>query len=304
MRNNAVIGLLIFVLVISGCSQPIRVMTTYKNSTADLDKFKRTNYECETTAAAMAQISNNSSGKAITGNVLANIDPVLYVLALPFILVDYGGPTYFEIERNRCLSANGYDPLIQFVGSKDKTFTDFGKSIEVCNAKLNDTKLIDKLLNDHNLVNSLLDDDPKIDISIRENVDNFVYCLAQNGWLIIMQPPWFIDGQKISKPPRFIPRGEWKYVSDNPESVAYRNVTWEHKISENIYRTKIIFTKKDEMNPNISISYIDVNCADGTLRESKRRGVEKEPWKPVLPDTVGFFLKDKVCAGVPALTQR
>ncbi len=290
--------------VISGCSQPIRVMTTYKNSAADLDKFKRTSYECESTAAVMAQIRSNSSGKAITGNVLANIDPVLYVLALPFLLVDYGGPSDFEIERARCLSSNGYDPLIQFVGSKDKTFTDFGKSIEACNTQLNDSKLLDRLLIDHNLVNSLLDDDPKVEVSLRENVDKFVWCLAQNGWLIIMQLPWFIDGQRVSKPPRFIPRGEWKYVSDNPESVTYHNVSWLHEISENIYRTKVIFTKKDEMNPNISISYIDINCADSTLRESKKRSVEKEPWKPVLPNTMGFFLKDKVCAGGSTLTQR
>lgn len=304
MKNNALKGFIVFLLIISGCSQPIRVMTTYKNSTVDLEKFKRISYECETTAAARAQISNNSSGKAITGNVLASIDPVLYVLALPFLLVDYGGPTDFEIERTRCLSANGYDPLIQFVGSKEKTFADFGTAIEVCNSRLHDSKLLDRLLSDHNLVNGLLDDDPKIDITLRENVDNFVWCLAQNGWLIIMQPPWYIDGQKVSKPPRFIPCGEWKYVSDNSESIAYRNVSWEHKISENIYRTKVIFIKKDEMNPNISISYIDVNCTDSTLRESKRRSLEKEPWKPVMPNTVGFYLKDKACAGVSTLTNR
>ncbi len=118
-----------------------------------------------------------------------------------------------------------------------------------------------------------------------------------------MQQPWFIDGQKVSKPPRFIPRGEWKYVSDNPEIIAYHNISWTHKISESIFRTKVIFTKKDEMNPNISISYIDINCADSTLRESKKRNVEKEPWKPVHPNTIGLYLKEKVCAGGATLTQ-
>jgi len=162
MKNIVLIQLILVALLISGCSQPIRVVTTYKNSTVDLDKFKRINYDCETTAAAMAQISNNSSGKAITGNVLANIDPVLYVLALPFLLVDYGGPSDFEIERTRCLSSYGYDPLIQFVASEDKTVADFGKSVEACNPKLNDNKLLDRLLTDHNLVNGLLDDDPKL----------------------------------------------------------------------------------------------------------------------------------------------
>jgi hypothetical protein len=140
---KAIIMQLILVsLVISGCSQPIRVMTSYKNSAVDMDKFKRTNYECENTAAVMTQIRSNSSGKAITGNVLANVDPVLYVLALPFLLVDYGEPPDFEIEKARCLSSKGYEPLIQFVGSKEKTFADFGKAIETCNPRLNDNKLL------------------------------------------------------------------------------------------------------------------------------------------------------------------
>jgi len=303
MRNNALMGFFILSLIFSGCSQSVKVITTYKNSTTDFDKFKRTSYQCESNAAVMARIRSESSGKATTGNVLASIDPVLYVLALPFLLIDSGGPSDFEIERTRCLSSNGYDPLIQFVGSNDKTFVDFRKAIESCNSHLSDSELLNRLLIDHNLVNSLLDDDPRVDVQLRESVDRYVGCLAQNGWLIIMQPPWFIDGQKLSKPPKFIPRGEWKYVSENPENVYFINVKWQHKIDENIVRTKLITTQKDDMNPNTSISYIDVNCADSTLRESKRRNVEKEPWKIIQPNTVGFNLRNKVCVGGTALAQ-
>jgi len=304
MKFITIIQLITIAALFSGCSQPIQVMTTYKNSASDFDKFKRISYECENTAAVMAQIRSNSSGKAITGDVLARIDPVLYVLALPFLLVDYGGPSDFEVERVRCLSSNGYDPLIQFVGSKDKTFSDFEKSVEACNSRLNDSKLLDRLLSDHNLVNNLLDDDPKVDVSLRENVDKFVWCLAQNGWLIVMQPPWFVDGQKVSKPPRFIPRGDWKYVADNLDDVYFINVKWQHKIDENIMRTKLMATKKDEMNPTTSGFYVDISCSDNNYRESKHRNVEKEPWKAILPNTVVFHMKNKICGSGATLTQR
>lgn len=297
MKIVTMLQLIIITVMLAGCSQPIRVMTSYKNSAVDMDKFKRASYECESTAAVMTQIRNNSSGKAITGNVLANIDPVLYVLALPFLLVDYGETPDFEIEKARCLSSKGYEPLIQFVGSKEKTFTDFKKAIETCNHRLNDNKLLDRLLSDDNLVNRLLNDDPMIDVPLRESVDDFVWCVAQNGWLIIMQPQpqWFVDGQKISKPPRFIPRGDWKYVADNADDVFFINVQWQHKIDENIIRTKLMITKKNEMNPSTSGFYVDVNCPNNTFRESKIRNVENEPWKLIQPNMVAFHLKNKVC---------
>jgi len=151
-----------------------------------------------------------------------------------------------------------------------------------------------------------LDDDPKIDVPLRESVDNFVWCLAQNGWLIIMQPQphWFFDGQNVSKPPRFIPRGDWKLIANNQDYVFFINVKWQHKIDENIIRTKLMVTKKDEMNPTTSGFYDDINCRDNTYRESKHRKVENEPWKVILPNTTIFHIKNYVCGSGAALIQR
>src|SRR6266498_5977488 len=243
MKMITLMQLFLIAALFSGCSKTIREMTAYNNSATDLDKFKRTCYECENKAPVLARVGRDSTGKALTGNVPANIDPVLNVLALPFLLVDHGGPSDLEIERAKCLSSNGYDPLMQFVGSKDKTSEDFAKSVEACSPLLNDNKLPDRHLSDHHLLNKLLNDDPKLDVTLRDSVDNFVWCLWQNGWMIITQPPWFIDRQKVAKPPRYFPLSEWVYLAENSELSYYYNAKWQYRNNVSLVRTKLFVTQ-------------------------------------------------------------
>ncbi len=277
-------------------------MTAYCYSTANLDKFLRTNQECENKATDKAQARNASVGKTLA-NVPVSTYPVLNVLTLPFLLVDHAGPSDLEIERANCLSANGYDPLVQFVGSKEKTSDDFVKSVEACNPRLDDNKLPDRFLNDHHIVKNLLNDDSKLDVTLRESVDNFVWCLWQNGWMIITQPPWFIDRQKVAKPPRYLPLSEWVYLAENSENSYYYNAKWQYRNNVSIVRTKLLVAKKYEKTPTEAIYNMDIQCSENAFRLTKLKNVERAPWKHIYQDTVAFQLKNKVCGKETELTQ-
>lgn len=262
------------ILLVAGCTQNVTVFTMYANSTKYPDMLRADTLGCESVAGRRGSYS----GRNISSEAIAGVDPLLWVLSLPFTTVDYGDDDFQE-EKWECLSSRGWEPLYQFVGLPGGGGRDGLKSaLTHCLPQLKGKDLLERLAGDEKFVKGLINDDPSIDIEAKEDVDKLAGCLNGKGWTMLTQPPWYFDGQKVTEIEPRIPKGNWELISSSKETELYYDsklATWPRP---DVVRVKLLQIQKDGSRHQFSIRLFEINCDSRKYRESQTRRIEDSLW--------------------------
>lgn len=262
------------IFLVAGCGQRVTAFTIYANSSKYPDKLRADVSSCE----AAAGRGGRSTGRNITSEAVAGVDPALWVLSLPFTAIDYGDDDFGK-DKWECLASQGWEPLYQFVGvSAAGGDEGFRKAVERCGPELKNFNLLERLTRDEKFVNGLISDDPNVDVEDKEDVDRFASCLKDKGWSMVTRPPWYFDGQKVTEIEPRIPKGNWELLFSLKEAELYYDsklATW---LRPDVIRVKLLRIQKDGSRHQFSTRLFEADCASRKYRESLTRRIEAGAW--------------------------
>ena len=288
MTTKYFVMMLILLSQLCACSYRVTgVMTSYINDHKPIEMFKQDDYDC----TIMAKTLDAAQRASINSNQPPETLIILDIWNLAFNKM----PNAIDFERFKCLQARGWIPRIQFVNTNySKSSDDFFSEFNYCKAKLSDDVLLNSVVNNMDYLEKFLEDDESIEIEKREKMDNFAACLMQNGWILITQEPWYVNGQQLDYKIPFIPKGRWQPISEDEKMIHCYDP---NKIIKDQYKIRftILSVPKDISDRRIGLLFSEIDCKERMFRESQNRSLKDKVWQHIPPKSHGEVYYQKLC---------
>lgn len=258
--------IIIVIIFVAGCGTKIRTATYYSKYDKNCDEIKSEILGCD-------KYRSHDIGYNLVFSVSDKV--------------------VSEYEFIECINSKGLKPLFQFVAPASND-VHINESIATCHPELKSNPTLAELLWNKDLISRLLDADMSLDVEIIRNVESFIKCMAKNEWLLVTQPPWYLDRQNIERLPLMVPRGEWKPLAESEKvRIYYDPNKVENKAG--IVRAHIIQIYKDDNIKYIPRLTIEINCKDTLFREVYGTDNKYGIWHKVITNTIGMQYKQKLC---------